>query len=94
MRCILISDSFHKPNETTAEESIKEGSCKGKTYIKVTKHEYSPIWNDSDSWLNDGFCDDFNNHATCNYDGGDCCGRSVDKRFCLNCTCKCKYQRS
>ena len=45
----------------------------------------------SGSWLNDGFCDDYNNHVTCNYDGGDCCGRSVDKRFCLNCTCKCKY---
>ena len=43
MISILISDSFHKPNETTAEESIKEGSCKGKTYIKVTRYKYSSI---------------------------------------------------
>ena len=44
----------------------------------------------TDSWLNDGFCDDINNHVTCNYDGGNCCGRSVNNKFCLNCTCKCK----
>ena len=39
----IFSDSFHKPNETTAEESIKEGSCKGKTCIKITKYKYSSI---------------------------------------------------
>ena len=33
---MFISDSFHKPNETTGVESIKEGSCKGKIFIKVT----------------------------------------------------------
>ena len=43
MRYIFISDSFHKPNETTAEESIKEGSCKGKSCIKVTRYKYSSI---------------------------------------------------
>ena len=42
-RYIFFSDSFHKPNETTAEESIKEGFCKGKICIKVTRYKYSSI---------------------------------------------------
>ena len=43
-------------------------------------------------WIGDGFCDDANNIEDCNYDGGDCCGISVQKNFCVNCTCtgKCK----
>ena len=92
MRNLIISDSYYKSDETTTEKSIKEDLCKGNTCIKVViRYWYPSIWKISGSWLNDGFCDDFNNHLTCNYDDGDCCGRSVNKRFCLNCTCKCKY---
>eukprot|EP00750_Incisomonas_marina_P019316 INCI3285.7.p1 GENE.INCI3285.7~~INCI3285.7.p1 ORF type:complete len:1311 (-),score=195.78 INCI3285.7:228-4160(-) len=32
-----------------------------------------------DSWLGDGYCDDFTNVLACGWDGGDCCG----------CTCNC-----
>ena len=41
------------------------------------------------TWINDGFCDDLNNIAECDYDGGDCCGLSKNKNFCVDCRCKC-----
>ena len=40
------------------------------------------------NWINDGFCDDMNNNAACTYDGGDCCGVNVNRKYCLECTCK------
>ena len=42
-------------------------------------------------WVKDGFCDDMNNIEACNYDGGDCCGVYVDKRYCVECKCKSKF---
>ena len=36
----------------------------------------------------DGLCDDGNNHAGCDFDGGDCCGFNVDTSFCNECACK------
>ena len=30
----------------------------------------------------DGNCDDENNKASCDYDGGDCCGLTVSKKYC------------
>merc|ERR1712108_125494 len=36
----------------------------------------------------DGICDDFNNFASCNFDGGDCCGSNVNTHFCHECKCK------
>ena len=50
--------------------------------------EYGGVAN----WVKDGFCDDFNNNEVCSYDGGDCCGLSVKKNFCLDCTCQCKLK--
>ena len=35
----------------------------------------------------DGACDDENNNAECNFDGGDCCGPNVDMSFCSECAC-------
>ena len=35
----------------------------------------------------DGACDDENNNAGCNFDGGDCCGRNVNTDFCTVCQC-------
>ncbi len=40
-----------------------------------------------DSWKGDGQCDDENNTAGCDYDGGDCCGDSVDTTYCSVCAC-------
>merc|ERR1719495_1479153 len=35
----------------------------------------------------DNFCDDVNNNAGCEYDGGDCCGLNVNITFCTECEC-------
>ena len=38
-------------------------------------------------WIGDGFCDDLNNNKDCEFDGGDCCGFSAKKVFCVKCNC-------
>ena len=40
-------------------------------------------------WQGDGYCDDFNNEATCNWDGGDCCNNPIPDYdiFCSECQC-------
>ena len=38
-------------------------------------------------YKNDGFCDDRNNNAGCDYDGGACCGSNVKKDYCKHCLC-------
>ena len=43
------------------------------------------------AWIEDDFCDDINNKKECHYDGGDCCGLSVQNNFCVDCKCKCKW---
>ena len=37
---------------------------------------------------NDDYCDDDNNNAGCNFDGGACCGNLVKKDWCTECKCK------
>ena len=39
------------------------------------------------NWIGDGYCDDENNFHECNYDGGDCCGDSVNITYCNECLC-------
>jgi len=35
----------------------------------------------------DKFCEDENNNAACNFDGGACCGPNVIKTYCTKCQC-------
>ena len=37
-----------------------------------------------ESWKKDGYCDPKNNNEGCDWDGGDCCGCNVDKKYCSN----------
>ena len=39
------------------------------------------------NWVGDGWCDDTNNHIGCDWDGGDCCGDSVNTNYCDECEC-------
>jgi len=39
------------------------------------------------AYKGDGMCDDANNNAGCAYDGGDCCGPKVVKKYCSECKC-------
>ena len=41
----------------------------------------------SPNWVGDNFCDDENNNAECNFDGGDCCGDDVNTQYCTACEC-------
>ena len=34
-------------------------------------------------WRGNGICEDANNIAACNFDGGDCCGPNVNKQYCI-----------
>merc|ERR1712176_1122577 len=43
-------------------------------------------------YIKDGNCDDENNKCECNYDGGDCCAKTVNggtvkKKYCKACSC-------
>lgn len=47
------------------------------------------------SFKGDGFCDDNNNNMACNWDGGDCCGPSSNKKYCKLCKCRdCKFKQT
>ena len=35
----------------------------------------------------DGYCDDRENNAYCDFDGGDCCLNPVNNQFCSECWC-------
>ena len=37
--------------------------------------------------VGNGYCNDEANIATCNYDGGDCCGVCGIKDYCVECLC-------
>merc|ERR1712151_824684 len=39
------------------------------------------------TYKGDGNCDDDNNNCGCGYDGGDCCGPSVETNYCKECKC-------
>ena len=38
-------------------------------------------------YIGDGYCDDGNNNADCEYDGGDCCGLDINTDYCFECNC-------
>merc|ERR1711907_642193 len=44
-----------------------------------------------ENYKGDGNCDDVNNNAGCEYDGGDCCekslGKAISKKYCTACKC-------
>merc|ERR1719435_749746 len=42
-----------------------------------------------DQWIEDGFCDDENNSAACQFDGGDCCNNDMPNWdwYCSDCAC-------
>ena len=43
------------------------------------------------AWKGDNTCDDANNNAGCNWDGGDCCG-AKNYEHCKDCKClDCTY---
>jgi len=47
------------------------------------------LGNFGQSWIGDNYCDDENNNAACQFDGGDCCNNSGQfwDRYCSACQC-------
>merc|ERR1711963_861782 len=41
----------------------------------------------SPQWATDQWCDDENNNADCDWDGGACCGDNVNTQYCTACEC-------
>ena len=62
-----------------------------KIYVKLKNVIYHTGNGGIAAWIEDDFCDDINNKKECHYDGGDCCGLSVQNNFCVDCTCKCEW---
>ena len=42
----------------------------------------------------DQYCDDSNNHAGCDFDGGDCCQNLSINQFCSECWCYANHTHS
>ena len=42
---------------------------------------------ENNDYVGDNYCDDGNNNAGCNFDGGDCCGDNVNNDYCNVCEC-------
>ena len=61
-----------------------------KIYVELIDFIYHTGNGGISAWIEDDFCDDINNKEECDYDGGDCCGLSVQNNFCVDCKCKCE----
>ena len=70
--------------------------CLDPTYTTMTPH--SPLQTSNSKFTTtlssecyyskgDDYCHDENNHANCEYDGGDCCGDNFDASYCTLCQC-------
>ena len=67
------------------------GSCVNKEYCSTCAcldGGPSNSFANNFNFIGNGFCDDGLNNAECQFDGGDCCGPSVNTNFCTLCTCK------
>merc|ERR1711881_483299 len=61
-------------------------ATKGDTCVKTAKKTCG-----AKDFVGDKYCDDNNNNAGCNWDGGDCCG-AKNYKYCKQCKClDCTY---
>ena len=74
-QCQCLDPAF---STTTPQSSTKTSNTQSTT-ISPSGCDYPDI--------QDGTCDDENNNANCDYDGGDCCGDNVDTSRCTQCQC-------
>ena len=56
-------------------------------FLILFKYIIVSILKGSPWWKGDNFCDDENNNAACDWDGGDCCGPNVVTYYCSECQC-------
>ena len=65
------------PGPTTQGPTTQGPTTQGPTTQPPTNDCAIPIW------YQDGWCDDENNIAACNWDGGDCCGPQCQNGECI-----------
>ena len=89
----LIRNGFCN-DETNNENCFFDGGdCCGPCVVKLHCSECQCLSDETICnpifyrFLRDGKCHDLLNIAACNFDGGDCCGPNVDRRFCTECAC-------
>ena len=65
--------------------------CLNPTSTTTTTTTTPPSGGDcgSPNWANDEYCDDENNNAGCNFDGGACCNNNIAgwNNYCTKCQC-------
>ena len=74
------SSSEHPISQSTTCQQTSPSSNTQSTTASSTGCVYP-------NFKDDGSCDDVNNNANCEYDGGDCCGDNVDTKYCTQCQC-------
>jgi len=66
--------------------NVTHGNCSACICINITEGA-SCADDPNNPMIGDGYCDDMMNNAECNYDGGDCCGYSIQLGNCSECAC-------
>ena len=89
MILVFSSDGISNGYGYNATIHVSEGNCHTQTTSSSTTFSstISSYGCYTQSWQGDGSCDDENNKASCDYDGGDCCGDNVDTTYCTQCLC-------
>merc|ERR1719473_2220263 len=78
---VVKYDQYKQSDSKFSLESFQEVNKGQECALKCTKPK----------WKGDGRCDDKNNHCGCDFDGGDCCGKSGKTSqfaYCKECVCK------
>ena len=79
--CQKFPYPYYSTTTVTTATTITKPTTISTTTNKPGPCEYS-------QYKGDGICDDGNNNAGCNWDGGDCCGNHVNNNYCQECLCK------
>ena len=98
----LVGDGYCNYETNTIPCAFDGGdcclSCTSKAFCNNTGDNCDCLTNDASqetketsyTLIGDGNCHDELNSATCNFDGGDCCGSVEIEPFCSNCNCSFK----
>ena len=76
---IFVFNSKHKKKISIISVTILQHDYFSKTASTTTLEQCD--------YQGDGYCDDTNNNADCNFDDGDCCLNPVIAEFCNECWC-------
>ena len=82
-----VSECNCNPVGSTTLECNTDGYCTCKDGFFGKQCDTGIGCGGNPGWIGDNICDDANNNAGCNYDGGDCCGDG-NTSYCIECICK------